>query len=74
MDLRQCLNNLKNDLGNGGIQDDTFPVVCYMTMANKAHRLLKESALDQQTRSNADEYLSMCRRSGSDSLKCVAMG
>ncbi len=72
MNLRQCLSNMKSDMSNGGIRDDTFPVVCYMTMANKARQLLKEDTLDQQTRNNANEYLSMCRRSGSDSLKYVA--
>ena len=74
MDLRQCLDNLKRDLDNGGIKDDTFATVCYMTMANEARRLLKGDALDQQTRDDANEYLSMCSSSGSDSLRYVAEG
>ena len=72
MNLRQCLSNLKHDLDNGGIKDDTFATVCYMTMANKARRLLENDTLDQQTRDNANEYLSMCSRAGSDSLRYIA--
>ncbi len=74
MDLRQCLDNLKHDLGNGGIKDDTFPVVCYVTMANKAKRLLKSDTLDQQARNDASEFLSVCSKSGSDSLRYIAGG
>ena len=72
MDLRHCLNNLKSDLDNGGISDDTFATTCYVTMANKAHQLLKSDESDQLTRADANEYLSMCRQSGSDSLRYIA--
>lgn len=72
MDLRQCLKNLKHDINNGGIEDDSFPIVCYVTMANSAHRILRSSAPDQQEANDAREYLSLCCRAGSDSLKYVA--
>ncbi len=72
MDLGQCLQNLKYDISNGGFEDDTFSMVCYITMANKAHRLLKTGTSDQ--RKDAEEYLALCRSSGSGGLKCVAEG
>ena len=72
MDLRQCLENLKHDINNGGIEDDSFPTVCYVTMANAARRLLETSKPDQQEADNAREYLSLCRKAGSDSLRYAA--
>ena len=72
MDLKHCLSNLKRDLDNGGISDDTFATTCYVTMANKAHQVLKSDESDRLTRADASEYLSMCRQSGSDSLRYIA--
>ena len=69
MDLKQCLNNLKYDLGNGGIRDETFAMNCYVTMANKAHRLLKSDTSDQEAQALAEEYLSLCANSGNDALE-----
>ncbi len=40
MDLKQCLENLKHDVNDGGIEDDTFATLCYVTMANEARRIL----------------------------------
>ncbi len=74
MDLRQCLENLKHDVDNGGLVDDTFPVTCYITMAHEARRLLKNGELDQKAAADAKEYLTVCCESGSDGLKCVAEG
>ena len=74
MILRQCLENLKSDINNGGLEDDTFAMVCYITMANEARRLLKNDVLDQQKTEDAKEYLALCCRSGNDSLICVAEG
>ena len=74
MDLKKCLDNLKYDLSNGGIQDETFAMNCYVTMANKACKLLKNGASDEQMRATAGEYLATCSDSGSDTLRCVARG
>ncbi len=74
MDLRQCLENLKYDIGNGGVDDDTFATTCYITMANKAHRLLESGASDQRTANDAKEYLTLCCSSESAGLRCVAKG
>ena len=74
MNLSQCLEDLKYDIRNDGIADDTFAMICYMTMANKARRLLRSSASNQQEVNVAREYLTMCRNSGSDGLRCVAEG
>lgn len=72
MNLKQCLENLKYDTGNGGVEEDSFAMICYITMANKARRLLRDSALDQRAMDDAKEYLALCCRSDSDSLRCVA--
>ena len=74
MNIKQCLENLRYDIGNGGIKEDTFAVTCYITMANKAHRLLENGATDQQEANYAKEYLALCRNSGSDVLKCISAG
>lgn len=72
MDLKKCLGNLKHDLNNGGIDDDSFAMVCYMTMAKKAHKLLGDTEPDKLEQDNAKEYLTMCRNSGYAGLKLVA--
>ena len=72
MDLRLCLENLKHDVNNGGLEDDTFAMVCYITMANEARRVLESKTLDQQTAEEATEYLAICCNSGSDALRCIA--
>ncbi len=74
MNLTQCLENLKHDVSNGGIAEGSFAVNCYITMANKAHRLLKNGARDQQEANYAREYLALCHNSGSDVLKCISEG
>ena len=72
MDLRRCLENLKHDINNGGLEDDTFAMICYVTMANEAHRIIKEDTSHQQMLDNAKEYLALCSSSESASLRCVA--
>ena len=72
MNLRQCLDNLKHDVNNGGVEDDTFAMICYVTMANKARRILENGNLDQQTMADAREYLALCCSSDSSSLRCIA--
>jgi len=72
MDLRQYLENLKYDLGNGGLEEDSFAVVCYITMVNKAHRMLSSNTLDKQAIDDAKKYLTLCHESGCDSLRYVA--
>ena len=74
MILRKCLENLKSDINNGGLEDDTFAMICYITMANEARRLLKNDMSDQQKTEDAKEYLTLCCRSGTDSLRFVAEG
>jgi len=74
MHLGQCLENLKHDINNGGLEDDTFAMNCYITMANKARRLLRIGTSDRQEAGDAKEYLAVCCNSGSDSLRCVAEG
>jgi|GEM_PF-2741096 len=74
MDLGQCLENLKHDISNGGLEDDTFAMNCYITMANKALRLLGSDVSDQREADHAREYLALCGNSGSDSLRCIVEG
>jgi len=74
MDLGQCLENLKYDVSNGGLEDDTFPMICYITMANEARRLLGSDVSDQREANYAREYLALCGNSGSASLRCVVEG
>lgn len=71
MNLGQCLKNLRHDIGNGGLEDDTSAMIWYITMANEARRLLKSNASDQR---EAREYLALCNNSGSDSLRCIVEG
>ena len=71
MDLRQCLDNLQHDVNNGGLEDDSFAMNCYITMANEAHRILSTTSA-QQDKVEAQEYLEMCRNFGTASLKYVA--
>lgn len=73
MDLRQCLENLRRDIGNGGPEDDSFATNCYIIMANQARRLLR-SAVDTQELNDAREYLATCSNSGCDGLVAVAVG
>jgi len=72
MDLRRCMENLKHDISNGGLEDDTFAMVCYITMANRARRLLENMVFDEQAEEVAKEYLALCCNSESDSLRCAA--
>lgn len=72
MNLRQCLENLKNDINNGGPEDDTFPVNCYIVMVHEVHRKLRQGIGDQQEVDTANEYLNLCSRSRSDGLRAVA--
>ena len=71
MDLRRCLENLKYDLDNGGVEEDSFAMNCYITMANEACRIIKGGA-SQREIDGAVEYLDLCRNSGVDSLMCIA--
>lgn len=73
MDLKQCMDNLKRDVDNGGVEDDSFATNCYVTMANEARRIL-DSGLSDQKAADARAYLSICCSSGSDSLRYIAAG
>ena len=74
MNLGQCLENLRHDISNGGLEDDTFAMNCYITMANEARRLLGSDVPDQREADYAREYLALCGNSGSASLRCVVEG
>ena len=74
MDLKQCLKNLKHDVNNGGLTEDTSPAIWYIGGANEARRLLSNGTSDQQAAEDAKEYLALCCSSGSDSLRCAAEG
>ena len=71
MDLKQCLENLKHDVNDGGIEDDTFATLCYVTMANEARRILSNGSSTQEV-ADAKEYLTICCSSDSDSLRYIA--
>ena len=71
MDLKQCMENLKQDVNNGGIVDDSIAANFYITMANEARRILN-SGLSDQKAADARAYLSICCSSGSDSLRYIA--
>lgn len=70
MDLRKYIECLRYDLVNGGVQDDSFAMNCYITMANEACRILRSEA-SQQEMDTAKEYITLCLSSGNDSLRCV---
>lgn len=70
MDLRKCMENLRYDMANGGLEEDSFAMNCYITMAIRACRILKNGA-SQEEMDDAREYLALCISSGIDSLKCV---
>jgi hypothetical protein len=72
MTLSQCLKELKHDINNGGLEDDTFAMNCYVTMANKARRLLENGTSDKQAADVAREYLAVCFDSSSDTLRYIA--
>ena len=72
MKLKQCLENLKRDINDGVIEDDTFATICYITMANEARRLLASELVNQQAANDAREYLATCCGSGNDTLRFVA--
>lgn len=72
MDLKQCIENLKYDINNSGVEDDTFPMICYITMAHRAHRILRAGKASQEDMNQAREFLSLCKYSQSDSLKLIA--
>ncbi len=74
MNLEQCMKNLSHDVGNGGVEEDTFSAICYITMANKARCLLKSNVSDPQAADRARKYLALCCRSGVDSLRCAVEG
>lgn len=70
MNIRVCLENLKYDLSNGGIEEDSFAMNCYITMAHEACRILK-SAASRRDIDDAKEYIALCKDSGIGSLRCV---
>jgi hypothetical protein len=72
MDLEKCLENLKHDVNNGGLEDDSFAMNCYVTMANKARRMVKNGSSDPKSKVSAEEYLTICCKSGNDILKYIA--
>jgi hypothetical protein len=70
MDIGKCLENLKADLSNGGVVEDTFAAICYVTMANTACRILAEGATQKEF-NKAREYIALCNTSGVGSLMSV---
>jgi hypothetical protein len=74
MDLEQGLANLRNDISNSGVEDDTFATICYITIANQAIRLLESRPPDQRDADTANEFLMLCSRSGNDSLRYLVEG
>ena len=71
MELKQCLENLRHDVSNGGVEDDTFATLCYVTMANEARRIVSDGSSTQEV-ADAKEYLTLCCGSDSDSLRYIA--
>lgn len=67
MNLSKCMENLKADLGNGGIAEDSFAAICYVTMANTACRMLNNGSTQKEI-DDAKAYISLCHTSGVDSL------
>jgi len=67
MNLSKCMENLKADIGNGGIVEDSFAAICYVTMANTACRMMKNASTQKEI-ADAKAYISLCHTSGVDSL------
>ena len=67
MDIGKCLENLKYDLNNGGVVEDSFAAICYVTMANTACRILEKGAT-QKDIDEAKAYIDLCHSSGVGSL------
>ena len=74
MDLGQYLENLRCDIACGGVEDDSFAAICYITAANEAHRTLSGDVSDEQALDDARQYLALCGDSGCDGLMAVATG
>lgn len=68
MDLAKGIDNLRSDLDNGGIKEDSSAIIMYIALANQAKKVLKFSPGD----ATAEEFLNLCQESGSPSLKLVA--
>jgi len=73
MDLRNCLESLKYDISNESLEDDTFAMVCYITMVHEASKLLENGEADERDMGDAEEYLEICRSCECDSLRTIAM-
>ena len=74
MNPEKCMENLRHDVNNGGIEEDSFSVICYIAMANKAIRSLRDKVEDGTEAKFATDFLALCRESGSDALKYIARG
>ena len=70
MDLGKCLENLRVDLNNGGVVEDSFAAICYVTMANTACRILTNGATQKEI-NKAKEYITLCHTSGVGSLMSI---
>lgn len=70
MDLKVCLENLKSDLSNGGVEEDSFAMNCYVIMANEAVRIVKNGGPIEML-DIASEYIALCRNSGIGSLQFI---
>ena len=69
MNIRKCKENLLDDIYNNDLEDDTFAMTCYITMSKEARQLLGNGTSDQQMVEDAKEYLDLCYRSETDSLR-----
>jgi len=68
MDMKQVLRNLEDDIGNGGVEAQSFAANCYITMAGEDQRALQNDNTDKL----ASEYIGLCARSGCDGLAHAA--
>lgn len=68
MNLGKYIENLKNDLENGGVADDSVAVLCYITAANRAKEVIQAGGPEKET---AQSFLDLCMQSGCEGLRTV---
>jgi len=76
MNAKLLTKNLKDDIGNGGVKDDTHAANCYIIAATAARRILNDDAEsgfvdDEEASHNAKEYLVLCDQSRCAGLMSV---
>jgi len=65
--MRKIMDNLEHDIANGGVEAQSLAANCYVTMARKAQRALKDG-----TDKLAEDYIDLCVRSGCEGLAYAA--